>query len=70
MKLNQVTLPATDIEASRLWYMALDFKLIVDSQAYKRLQAPLGGSNTFAIQSRQNGGGTGTQNLSRICIID
>ncbi|VAV91987.1 hypothetical protein MNBD_ALPHA06-2044 [hydrothermal vent metagenome] len=42
MQLNQITMPASDIEMSLAWYLVLGFKLIVSSPDYKRLQAPAG----------------------------
>jgi catechol 2,3-dioxygenase-like lactoylglutathione lyase family enzyme len=42
MILNQVTLPASDIPASRAFYLGLGFRLIVDEAHYCRFQAPTG----------------------------
>lgn len=44
MRLNQITLPATDIARGRDFYVRLGFTLIVDAPHYARLQAPEGGT--------------------------
>ncbi len=44
MRLNQITLPAVDLLATRDFYLKLGFILIVDSADYARLQAPEGGT--------------------------
>ncbi|MES1199568.1 MAG: VOC family protein [Pseudomonadota bacterium] len=48
MRLNQVTVPATDVEASLAFYAALGLKLIVQSPHYARFELPEGES-TFSI---------------------
>ncbi len=48
MNLNQVTLPATDIEKSKEFYLKLGFKMIVDSSHYARFETPTGDS-TFSV---------------------
>ncbi|PHR61788.1 MAG: glyoxalase [Robiginitomaculum sp.] len=48
MRLNQITLPATNIAISLQWYLDMDFELIVDSPDYKRLLAP-DGYNTLSL---------------------
>ena len=40
MKLNQVTLPATDLQASIDFYIALGFVLIVQNDHYARFENP------------------------------
>jgi catechol 2,3-dioxygenase-like lactoylglutathione lyase family enzyme len=46
VRLNQVTLPASDVGAARDFYIALGFTLIVDSAPhYVRLEAPEGGAS-------------------------
>lgn len=45
MRLNQVTLPSTDIPRGRDFYVKLGFTLLVDSPPhYARLEAPEGGA--------------------------
>lgn len=45
MRLNQVTLPSTDVVRGRDFYLKLGFTLIVDSPPhYMRLEAPAGGA--------------------------
>ncbi len=45
MRLNQLTLPSTDVVRGRDFYVRLGFTLIVDAAPhYMRLQAPEGGS--------------------------
>jgi catechol 2,3-dioxygenase-like lactoylglutathione lyase family enzyme len=49
MRLNQVTVPLVDYEASKAFYLKLGLKLIVDSPPrYARFEMPEGGS-TFSI---------------------
>ena len=49
MNLNQVTLPATDLERSVAFYCALGFNLIVSElPRYARFECPVGGS-TFSL---------------------
>ncbi|MHA6287963.1 VOC family protein [Maricaulis sp. CAU 1757] len=48
MKLNQITLPVTDIARSKRFYAGLGFRLLVDSPHYCRFLAP-DGDNTFSI---------------------
>ena len=49
MQLNQITLPALDVETARDFYIKLGFTLIVDGDQYARLQAPKGGT-TLSVQ--------------------
>lgn len=50
MKLNQVTVPLVDYEASKAFYLKLGLRLIVDSPPrYARFEMPEGGS-TFSIE--------------------
>ena len=50
MRLNQVTVPLIDYEASKAFYLKLGLKLIVDSPPrYARFEMPEGGS-TFSIE--------------------
>ena len=45
MRLNQITLPSTDVTRGRDFYVRLGFALLVDSPPrYVRLQAPEGGA--------------------------
>lgn len=45
MRLNQITLPTTNVARGRDFYVKLGFKLIVDSPPhYVRLEAPVGGA--------------------------
>jgi len=48
MNLNQVTLPALDIEKSKAFYQTLGLELIVDSAAYARFLC-VPGNATFSI---------------------
>ena len=48
MDLNQITLPAVDIEASKRFYRRMGFLQIVDSPHYARFSCPVGGS-TFSL---------------------
>jgi len=48
MNLNQVTLPALDIEKSKAFYLTLGLELIVDSAAYARFLC-VPGNATFSI---------------------
>jgi catechol 2,3-dioxygenase-like lactoylglutathione lyase family enzyme len=50
MRLNQVTVPLVDYEASKTFYLKLGLKLIVDSPPrYARFEMPEGGSS-FSIE--------------------
>jgi catechol 2,3-dioxygenase-like lactoylglutathione lyase family enzyme len=50
MRLNQVTVPLVDYEASKTFYLKLGLKLVVDSPPrYARFEMPEGGS-TFSIE--------------------
>mmetsp|Transcript_2011 Transcript_2011/g.3607 ORF Transcript_2011/g.3607 Transcript_2011/m.3607 type:complete len:130 (-) Transcript_2011:1060-1449(-) len=50
MRLNQVTVPLVDYEASKSFYLKLGLKLIVDTPPrYARFEMPEGGS-TFSIE--------------------
>lgn len=55
MKLNQVTLPAHNMQASIDFYAALGFVLIVRNNHYARLENPEDES-TLSLELRQNGG--------------
>jgi catechol 2,3-dioxygenase-like lactoylglutathione lyase family enzyme len=55
MKLNQVTMPAKDLQASIDFYGALDFVLIVKNDHYARLENPVDGS-TLSLELRADGG--------------
>lgn len=58
MKLNQVTVPLIDYNASRDFYLKLGLKLIVDSPPrYARFEMPEGGSS-FSIEKVQGVGGS------------
>lgn len=48
MNLNQVTLPATDLERSVDFYRRMGFRQIVDSPDYARFECPAGDS-TFSL---------------------
>ena len=51
MRLNQVTVPLVDYEASKAFYPRLGLKLIVESPPhYARFEMPEGGS-TFSIET-------------------
>jgi catechol 2,3-dioxygenase-like lactoylglutathione lyase family enzyme len=48
MNLNQVTIPATDLEASASFYRRMGFLQIVDTPHYSRFECPEGDS-TFSL---------------------
>lgn len=48
MRLNQVTIPVSNIERSRQFYQRLGFRLLVDSPHYSRFLAPEG-DTTFSL---------------------
>lgn len=48
MQLNQVTVPAQDVDASVRFYTGLGLRLIVKSPHYARFECPAGGS-TFSV---------------------
>lgn len=48
MRLNQITIPVTDIVRSRTFYRRLGFLLLVDSPHYCRFKAPEG-DTTFSL---------------------
>lgn len=48
MNLNQVTLPAVDVEASVAFYQGMGFTLIVQSPHYARFECPEGEA-TFSV---------------------
>ncbi|WP_297732176.1 VOC family protein [uncultured Maricaulis sp.] len=48
MRLNQITLPVSDLPQSRAFYERLGFRLLVDSPHYCRFLAP-DGDTTFSI---------------------
>ena len=50
MDLNQVTLPATDLQASIAFYTRMGFRQIVDSAHYARFECP-DGDATFSLQA-------------------
>lgn len=50
MNLNQVTLPATDIERSVSFYREMGFTIIVDSPHYARFECP-DGDATFSVHA-------------------
>jgi catechol 2,3-dioxygenase-like lactoylglutathione lyase family enzyme len=55
MKLNQVTLPATDLVASIAFYEKLGFVLIVKDVHYARLENP-DDLSTLSLELRADGG--------------
>lgn len=54
MRLNQVTVAATDIAASIAFYQTLGLKLIVKADHYARFELPEGGS-TFSLHLSEAG---------------
>ena len=48
MRLNQITIPVSDIARSKSFYMRLGFRLLVDSPHYTRFLAP-DGDTTFSL---------------------
>jgi len=55
MKLNQITLPATDLGASIAFYETLGFHLIVKNDHYARLEN-LSDLSTLSLELRADGG--------------
>jgi catechol 2,3-dioxygenase-like lactoylglutathione lyase family enzyme len=55
VKLNQVTLPASDLDASIAFYQTLGFLLIVKDGHYARLENPSDRS-TLSLELRQDAG--------------
>ena len=58
MKLNQVTLPATDLERSIAFYETLGFRLIVLHGPYARLETP-DGETTLSLHVVEGWAGEG-----------
>ncbi len=56
MNLNQITLPALDIEASSRFYRSLGLNQIVKSPHYARFESPEGDA-TFSIHQHDRPGG-------------
>jgi len=56
MKLNQVTVPALDLERSIAYYRTLGLKLIVKSTEYARFEVG-DGSDTFSLHLTDNANG-------------
>ena len=50
MRLNQITIPVSDIPRSRDFYAKLGFRLLVDSPHYSRFLAPEG-DTTFSLSA-------------------
>ncbi|MDM7984301.1 MAG: VOC family protein [Maricaulis sp.] len=48
MRLNQITIPVSNIPRSKSFYMRLGFRLLVDSPHYTRFLAP-DGDTTFSL---------------------
>lgn len=58
MRLNQITVPLLDYDASKAFYLMLGLKLIVDSPPrYARFEMPEGGG-TFSIEKVEGVGGS------------
>ena len=55
MRLNQVTLPATDLAQSIAFYQTLGLVLIVENDHYARFENPSDDS-TLSLELRQDGG--------------
>lgn len=53
MRLNQVTVPALDVERSIAFYQTLGLKLIVKSSHYARFELP-DGESTFSLHLTDN----------------
>lgn len=53
MKLNQVTLPATNIDESKRFYTRLGLRLIVDAPEYARFELPEGDA-TLSLSYRDH----------------
>ncbi len=54
MRLNQITIPVSDIPRSKSFYMRLGFRLLVDSPHYTRFLAP-DGDTTFSLHLSEDG---------------
>ncbi|WP_203291032.1 VOC family protein [Maricaulis parjimensis] len=52
MRLNQITLPVSDIPRSKDFYARLGFRLLVDSPHYCRFLAPEG-DTTFSLHAEE-----------------
>jgi len=59
MRLNQVTVPARDVERSIAFYRALGLRLIVQSPHYARFELP-DGESTFSIHLMDDVAGAGS----------
>jgi catechol 2,3-dioxygenase-like lactoylglutathione lyase family enzyme len=55
MRLNQITLPAKDLDVSVAFYETLGFRLIVKNDHYARLENPSDHS-TLSLELREDGG--------------
>lgn len=53
MRLNQITIPVSDIPRSKSFYMRLGFRLLVDSPHYTRFLAP-DGDTTFSLHRSED----------------
>lgn len=53
MRLNQVTVPAVDVERSIAFYQTLGLRLVVKSPHYARFELP-DGESTFSVQLTDN----------------
>jgi len=58
MRLNQVTVPALDVERSVAFYKTLGLRLIVTSPHYARFELP-DGESTFSIHVTDDASGAG-----------
>jgi len=56
MRLNQVTVPALDLERSIAFYQTLGFKLIVQNDHYARFELP-NGDASFSLQRTEDAQG-------------
>ena len=58
MRLNQITVPVSNIARSKAFYQTLGFRLLVDSAHYCRFLAP-DGDTTFSIHAEAGTVGNG-----------
>ena len=60
MNLNQVTLLATNIAQSKVFYQNLGFILIVDTERYLRFACPIGDSTFSLVKTKKTANATTT----------
>ena len=58
MNLNQITLPAVDVDAAAAFYRAMGFTQIVSAPQYARFECPVGDA-TFSVHQASHASDTG-----------